>query len=144
MNITKLYSLREVALKLLPANTSDRHKLTSLCHLLQFLAIGIYAIMRRNLVRGIPRERPVARGRVALQVAATAKDLVPSAEGNPLARRKSVDRFIRSNRAQLLLANHRLRSASNLQFSCRPLPPSNSDSGARCGGFLAQLWPQNC
>ena len=34
---------------------------------------------------------------------------------------------IRSNRAQLLLANHRLRSASNLQFSCRQLPLSNSE-----------------
>src|SRR5215467_14153115 len=49
---------------------SDRHKMTSLCHLLQFLAIGVYAIMPRDLVRGILRDRPVARGRVALQVAA--------------------------------------------------------------------------
>ena len=44
--------------------------MTSLCHLLQFLAIGVYAIMRRDLVQGILRDRPVARGWVALQVAA--------------------------------------------------------------------------
>jgi hypothetical protein len=67
---------------------SDRHKMTSLCHLLQFLAIGVYAIMRRDF-RGILRDRPVVRRRVALEV-----DLVPSAEGNPLARRKSVDRSL--------------------------------------------------
>jgi hypothetical protein len=36
--------------------------MTSICHLLQFLAIGVYAIIRRDVVRGILRDRPVARG----------------------------------------------------------------------------------
>src|SRR5215471_15453790 len=62
--------------------------MTSLCHLLQFLAIGVYAIMRRDLVRGIRgilQDRPVEHGRVALEVATRGcdrMDLVPSAEGN--------------------------------------------------------------
>src|SRR5262245_4236247 len=33
----------------IPKAPNDRHKMTSLCHLLQFFAIGVYAIIRRDL-----------------------------------------------------------------------------------------------
>ena len=124
-----------------PNAPNDRHKMTSLCHLLQFLAIGVYAILRRDLVRGILRDWPVARGRVALQVAA--RRLRPQwiwslrPRGIPMHGANLLTEFIRSNRAQLLLANHRLRSASNLQFSCRQLPLSNSEQR---GALRGDLW----
>jgi hypothetical protein len=44
------------------AHGSDRHRMTSLCHLLQFLAIRVYATMRRDLVRGILEIGPLRAG----------------------------------------------------------------------------------
>jgi hypothetical protein len=44
----------------------DCHKMTSPCHLLQFLAIGVYAIIGCDSIWGIPRDRPVAPGWVAV------------------------------------------------------------------------------
>jgi hypothetical protein len=77
--------------------------------------------MRRDLVRGLLQDQPVELGRVALEVAARGcdrMDLVPSAEGN---------------------GPH--RTYSSLAANYRYAIPN---SAVRCGGSLAQLWPQNC
>jgi hypothetical protein len=42
------------------------HKMTSLCHLLRFLAIEVYVIIRCHLIWGIPGDPLVAPGRVAV------------------------------------------------------------------------------
>ena len=46
----------------------------------------------------------------------------------PLHGANLLTKCIRSNKADPLLENRQLRSALNSKFSCRKLPPSNSDS----------------
>jgi hypothetical protein len=84
------------------------------------------------------------RATASRKEAMTAMDLVSPPRRVSLHGTNFLPEYLRPIRAQPLLANHRLRSASNLQFSCRELPLSNSDSAVRCAGSPAQLWPQNC
>src|SRR5262245_24749400 len=67
------------------------------------------------------------RRRATGESAATTIDLGAWPNRMPLQGANLLTESMRSTRAEQLLANHQLRSALNSKFSCRKLPPSNSD-----------------
>ena len=73
--------------------------------------------------------------------ATTAMDLVPSAEGNPVARRKSVDRVYTVEQSPAVVSQSPAEVRTELTVLLPPITAPNS--AVRCGVSLAQLWPQN-
>ena len=127
---------------------SDRHKMTSLCHFLQFLAIRVYAIMRRGLVRRILGDRPVARGRVALQVAA--RTLRPQwiwslrPRGIPLHGASLLTEVYTVEQSPTVVSQSSAEVRIELQFLLPPITAEQLRTAQCVWGSLAQLWPQNC
>src|SRR5215467_3708535 len=77
------------------------------------------------------------------EAAVTTMDLGALVESNAAARRKSVDRVDTVDQSRTIVCESSAEVRAELKVLLPQITTEQLDSAVRCGGFQAQLWPQN-